>query len=103
MKVSDLSSLPGATNWRTNFAANAPDSVLSPTGDYSFARSDRGDQFYFRASTDPTQPSTFSHGTAVRDSDGTVAYTRTDAADEGLFDPASGTITVKVALSKLNA
>jgi hypothetical protein len=103
MRVSDLSLVPEAANWRTNFVANAPDSVLSPTGDYSFARSDRGDQFYFRASTDPTQPSTFSYGTAVRNSDGSIAYTRRDAADEGLFDPASGTITVKVALSKLNA
>jgi hypothetical protein len=77
--------------------------VLSPTGDYSFARSDRGDQFYFRASTDPTQPSTFSFGTAVRIGDGSITYTRQGAADEGLFDPASGTITVKVALAKLNA
>jgi hypothetical protein len=103
MKVSDLSSLPNVANWRTNFCANAPDSVLSPTGDYSFARSDRGDQFYFRASTDPTQPSTFSFGTAARNGDGSITYTRQGAADEGLFDAASGTITVKVALSKLNA
>jgi hypothetical protein len=103
MKVSDLSSLPGAANWRTNFSANAPDSVLSPTGDYSFARSDRGDQFYFRASTDPTQPSTFSFGTAVRNGDGSITYTRQGAADEGLFDSAAGTVTVKVALAKLNA
>jgi len=103
MKVSDLSSLPGAANWRTNFAANAPDAVLSPTGDYSFARSDRGDQLYFRASTDPTQPSTFSYGTAMRNGDGSITYTRQGAADEGLFDSAAGTITVKVALSKLNA
>src|SRR6267143_2098505 len=103
MKVSDLSTLPAAANWRTNFSANAPDAVLSPTGDYSFARSDRGDQFYFRASTDPTQPSTFSFGTAVRIGDGSITYTRQGAADEGLFDSASGTITVKVALAKLNA
>src|SRR5207248_9130424 len=103
MKVSDLSSLPGVANWRTNFAANAPDTVLSPTGDYSFARSDRGDQFYFRASTGPTQASTSSYGRAVRNPDGSITYTRADAADEGLFDSASGTVTVKVALSKLNA
>jgi hypothetical protein len=103
MKVSDLSTLPDVANWRTNFSANAPDPVLSPTGDYSFARSDRGDQFYFRASTDPTQSSTFSFGTAVRNGDGSITYTRRGAADEGLFDPASGTITVKVALSRLNA
>ncbi len=102
MKVSDLSALPGAANWRTNFSANAPDSVLSPTGDYSFARSDRGDQFYFRASTDPTQPSTFSFGTAVRSGDGSITYTRQGAADEGLFDSAGGTVTVKVALATLN-
>ena len=67
------------------------------------ARSDRGDQLYFRASTDPTQPSTFSYGTAVRNGDGSITYKRQGAADEGLFDPAAGNVTVKVALSKLNA
>ncbi|MDQ3687578.1 MAG: glycoside hydrolase [Acidobacteriota bacterium] len=102
MKVSDLSTLPPLSNWRMNFTANAPFSQLSPTGDYSFGLSDRGDQFWVRASTDPSQQSTFSFGTATRNSDGTITYTRRGDADGGSFDTAAGTITVKVALSKLN-
>ena len=102
MKVSDLSSIPDVSNWRTSFAANVPNSVVSPNGDYSFGTSDRGDQFYFRASSDPSQISTFSFGTAVRNSDGSLTYTRRGAANSGLFDAAAGTITVKVALSPLN-
>jgi hypothetical protein len=102
MKVSDLSNvLPGA-NWRTSFTANAPNSVMSPTGDFTFGVSDRGDQFYFRASTDPSQPQ-FAYGTAVRASDGSITYTSLGNADAGQIDPATGTIKVKVALSKLNA
>jgi uncharacterized repeat protein (TIGR01451 family) len=101
MKVSgSLAGLPAGLNWRTNFTANAPNSVLSPTGDYSFGLSERGDQFYLRASTDPTQ-SQFAYGTAVRNSDGTISYTRRGAAT-GSFDTATSTITAKVPLSALN-
>jgi len=102
MKVSgSLAGAPFGLNWRMNFAANAPNSVLSPTGDYSFGLSDRGDQFYLRASTDPTQPQ-FAYGTAVRNSDGTITYTRQGTAT-GSFDTATNTITAKVPLSALNA
>src|SRR6266498_1372274 len=103
MKVSgSLANLPQGLNWRMNLTANAPNSVLSPTGDYSFGLSDRGDQFYVRVSTDPTQPSQFSYGTAVRNSDGTITYTRRGAAT-GSFNGGSRTITVTVPLSALNA
>jgi len=102
MKVSgSLGNLAAGLNWRMNVTANAPNSVLSPTGDYSFGLSDRGDQFYVRASTDPTQPSQFSYGTAVRNSDGTLSYTRRGAAT-GSFNNGPRTITVKVPLSTLN-
>ncbi|HEV8685961.1 MAG TPA: DUF11 domain-containing protein [Gaiellaceae bacterium] len=102
MKVSgSLGGLDSGLNWRMNFAANAPNSVLSPTGDYSFGLSDRGDQFFLRASTDPTQPSQFSFGTAVRNSDGTITHTRRGAAT-GSFNNATKTIVVKVPLSGLN-
>jgi len=74
--------------------------VLSPTGDYSFGLSDRGDQFYLRASTDPTQPQ-FAFGTAVRNSDGSISYTRQGTAT-GSFDSATSTITMKVPLASLN-
>jgi hypothetical protein len=102
MKVSDLSTVPPVSNWRMSFAANAPDSVLSPTKDYTFGVSDRGDQFYVRASSDPTE-TPFSFGTAVRVSDGTLAYTEAGPADSGAFDSANNTVTVSVSLAKLNA
>ncbi|MEY2394225.1 MAG: hypothetical protein QOF94_570, partial [Acidobacteriaceae bacterium] len=33
LKVSDLSLVPPAAYWRMHFTVNAPNSVLSPTGD----------------------------------------------------------------------
>ena len=85
-----------------NFTANAPNSKLSPTGDYTFGLSNRGDQFFVRASTDPSQANQFSFGTAIRSSAGSLAYTTRGAADSGSIDSATNTITVKVAVSKLN-
>ena len=75
MKVSDLTTIPPESNWRVHFTANAPDSVLSPTGEFSFGVSDRGDQFFLRATTGPSGTQTFSYGTAVRTFSGPVAYT----------------------------
>jgi uncharacterized repeat protein (TIGR01451 family) len=101
MRVSDLSTPPSAANWRMNFTANAPDSRMSPTGDYTFGLSDRGDQFFVRASTDPTLPQ-FSFGTATRNSDGSMSYSIKGAADSGSFDRANNTVTVVLSLSKLD-
>jgi hypothetical protein len=105
MKVSDLSTVPPLSNWRMSFAANAPDSRLSPMKDYSFGLADRGDQFFVRATTDATGARTFTYGTAVREHQhrGFIAYTDRGAADGGSFDSAAGTITIRVSLSKLNA
>jgi PKD repeat protein len=105
MKVSDLSIVPPLSNWRMNFTANAPDSRMSPTGDYSFGLSDRGDQFFVRATTDALGTKTYTYGTAIREHQhrGFVAYTDVGAADSGSFDSTAGTITVKISLSKLNA
>lgn len=102
MKVSLLTATPPAANYRMNFAANVPDSTISPTGDYSFGLSDRGDQFFLLASTDPSSQFPFSYGTATRLSTGAMAYTIQGPADCGAFDTTNGTITVKVATSKLN-
>ena len=102
MKVSDLSVVPPAGNWRMNFTANAPNSVLSAGGDYSFGVSDRGDQFWVRATTGATGTAAYTYGSAVRNPDGSVGYTQRGLADSGAFDSANGTITVKVAASKLN-
>jgi hypothetical protein len=103
MKVSDLTAVPPGSNWRMNFTANAPFSGISPVGDYSFALSDRGDNFYLRASTETDPAGTFTYGTAVRGSDGAFTYTDRGTADCGAFDTANKTITVKVAVSKLNS
>lgn len=109
MKVSDLTLVPPGAAWRMNFAANAPDSRLSPTGDYSFGVADRGDQFFVRAQsplTITTEPflsgNQFTFGTVQRLSDGTLAYTTRGNADSGSFDLLNKTITVKVSASKLN-
>lgn len=101
MKVSLLPLIPPASNWRMNFTANAPDSKLSPTGDYTFGLSDRGDQFWVRASTDTNPAGSFTFGTAVRASDGTLTYTMRGTA-VGSFDTINETITIKVAASQLN-
>src|SRR5207247_83493 len=104
MKVSDLSTVPPLSNWRMSFTANAPDSRMSPTGDYSFGLSDRGDQFFLRATTDALGARTFTYGTAVREHQhrGFIAYTDIGASDSGSFDSATNTVTIKVSLSKLN-
>jgi len=92
MKVSSLAPIPPATNWRMNFTANAPGGV-----------SDRGDQFWVSANTDNALNPSYRYGTAVRNSDGSLSYTSRGSADFGVFDAASQTITVKVAIAKLNA
>jgi hypothetical protein len=103
MRVSNLSTVPPGSNWRINFTANAPDSTLSPTGDYTFGVSDRGNQFYVQASSDPSATNQFSYGTAVRNSDGSITYTELGPADCGTFDTKNSIITLKVNVSKLNA
>ncbi len=102
MKVSQLLVAPPDHTWRMSFTANAPDSTLSPTGDYSFGVSDRGDQFYVQAATNVAGTPAYTYGTAVRNSDGSIAYTSKGTATSGAIDPATQTITVKVALSALN-
>ncbi|MBA3544816.1 MAG: hypothetical protein H0T83_10320 [Chthoniobacterales bacterium] len=103
MMVSDMTAIPPSTIWRMNFAANAPNSVVSPTGQFTFGLSDRGDQFYVSANTDATGVQTFKYGKSVRNFDGSITSTDLGNADSGAFDMANKTITVKVAVSKLNA
>ncbi len=102
MKVTDLSVVPPNGLWRVNFAANAPNSNLSPTGLFSFGLADRGDQFFMLAQTDAAGAQTYRYGTAVRNGNGGLTYTDRGAADFGSFDTATNTITLKVAVSKLN-
>ena len=102
MKVSYMPAVSPVGNWRMNLAANAPFSTMSPTGEYSFGLSDRGDQFFLRASTDTSAAGSFTFGTAVRNADGSLTYTTQGAADAGAFDPLDGSVTVKVLLSRLD-
>ncbi len=101
MKMSDLTVVPQDAFWRISFTANAPFSVLNPTGEYSFGISDDGDQFYLQANNAGTQ--TFAYGKAVRNGDGTITYTSLGTADAGSFNSGAGTISMEVSLTKLNA
>src|SRR5438309_3189133 len=103
MKVSDMTAIPPSSNWRMTFTANAPNSVLSPTYEYTFGVSDRGDQFFVRATTDTAGAQTFVYGKAQRNFDGSITYTDLGTADCGFFDQTAKTVTIKVALSRLNA
>jgi hypothetical protein len=107
MKVSDLPVVPPNGTWRVNFAVNAPDAGLSPTGDYNLGLSDRGDQFFLRAQTDLTGAASFVYGTAARrhfvaGGGGGFDYTDRGAAT-GSFDTNADTITIKIPVSTLNA
>src|SRR5207237_8200616 len=103
MKVSDMTAIPPSSNWRITFTANAPNSVLSPTNEYTFGLSDRGDQFFVRATTDSSGAQTFDYGTAKRNFDGSITYTDKGAADRVAFDQANKTLTITVLLTKFNA
>jgi hypothetical protein len=91
MAVSSLSPIPAAMNWRMNFTANAPGGV-----------SDRGDQFWVKANSDNPAALAYTYGTAVRNSDGSLTYTSRGTADFGAVDTVAKTITIKIALSRLN-
>lgn len=103
MRVSDLSTIPPGGTWQMNFAVNAPHSVLSATGTYTYGASDHADQFYVQADTDASGAQTFTYGTAKRLSTGALSYTQVGAADAGEFDSATNTISVQVSVDKLNA
>jgi hypothetical protein len=103
MKVSDMTVIPGQTTWQMSFAVNAPHNVMSPTGEYSFAASDHGDQFFVQADTDVDGNKVYSYGTAVRANDGKMLYTIEGEADAGEFNVADNTVSVQVSVAKLNA
>lgn len=102
MKVSSFTNMINGSSWRMNFVANAPYATLNGTGLYSNALSDRGDQFYVRADLNNDGTTTFTFGTTVRGTDGSLTYTSQGTADSGSLDPTTNTITVKVSASKLN-
>ena len=85
-----------------NFTANAPNSKLSATRDYTYGLSDRGDQFFCVPTLTPTLPVRLPTAQRLRNSDGTLTYTTVGNADSGAFDTVNKTITIKVSASKLN-
>ncbi len=102
MELSALPVLPPNATYRMTFTANAPDSTLSQSGDFTYGVSDRGDQFFFSVTTDASGAPTYNYGTAERNSDGSITYTTVGAADSGSFDPATNTISVSTDVAKLN-
>jgi hypothetical protein len=103
IRVSDLSTVAPSSSYRAVFAVNAPHSVLSPDGSYTFGASDHADQFYLQAATDASGGATYTYGTVVRNSDGSLTYTSKGAADAGNIDSAVNTISMQVSVTKLNA
>ena len=93
MAISGLDTVPPLGTWRMNFATNPTKSGLV----------DRADQWFVQATTDGTGVRTFSYGTAVRNSDGSITHTVRGPADAGAFDLTGRTVTVKVDVAKLNA
>ena len=102
MTVSSLSMIPAASSWRMSFAANCPNSILDPTGTYSFADSDLGDQFYLEVDTSASGAQTASYGTIARNVSGGLTYTMIGAADSFSFDTTNNNITARISVFKLN-
>ncbi len=86
-----------------SFAANCPNSILDPTGTYSFGASDLGDQFYLEVDSGASGTQTATYGTIARDVSGGLTYTMLGTADSFSFDTTHNSITARISLSELNA
>jgi len=93
LRASGLDTLPPNGVWRMNFSTNPGKPGLS----------DRADQWYVQAETDVTGVPTYSYGTATRNVDGTLTYTKRGQADAGGFNLLARSVSVRVAVDKLNA
>jgi len=91
-KVSDLSTTPPNTFWRTYFTANSPPGVT-----------ERGEQFYLEAATDASGTPAFSFGRVVRGHNGSLSLTRIGPATGGQISNATNEAVVRLALGTLNA
>ena len=128
MTVTNLNDVTALSNlsesavpaWRMSFSVNPPHGGLSQTdptvGRYSFAVSDRGDQFYFEGRENlqffasmpvslflGMQPFEFVFGVATRNLDGSMSYSEIGPADYGFFNFNLNTVYVQVSVAKLNA
>ena len=93
LTASGLNVVPPDSLWRMHFATNPTKPGLV----------DRADQWFVQAATDDAGARAFSWGTAVRNSDGSIAYTVRGPADAGGFDLNARSLTIKVDAAKLNA
>ena len=93
MRTSGLNTVPPDSFWRMNFASHPTKPGLS----------DRADQWFLRAGTDVNGVQSFNYGTAVRNSDGSVASAIRGGGCAGAFDPGNRSVTVKVDIDTLNA
>jgi hypothetical protein len=93
LKASGLDTVPPHGIWRMNFASNPTKPGLV----------DRADQWFLQADTDDSGAQSFSWGTAARNGDGSITYTKRGPAFAGWFDLNNRTVTVKADLSQLNA
>src|SRR5262249_10321039 len=80
-----------------NLTATAPGTSQGVPG-----LSDRGQQFWMMAETDTHSVQSFVWGTAVRASDGSMAYTQRGTCDVGVFDQQNSLVALGVSLNKLN-
>jgi hypothetical protein len=74
-----------------------------PGNQFSKGLSDRGDQFYIEAATDAQSKLTFNWGTASRTFSGGISTTQVGTADSGAMNKLVRQISVRIAVSKLNA
>jgi hypothetical protein len=93
LKATGLDVVPPHGIWRMNFSTNPTKPGLV----------DRADQWFLQAETDDTGARSFWFGTAARNGDGSITYTKRGPADIGFFDLNNRTVTVKADVAKLNA
>ena len=93
LKASGLETVPPRAIWRMNFSTNPTKPGLV----------DRADQWFLQAETDDAGARSFWFGTAARNGDGSITYTKRGPADAGSFDLNGRTVTVTADITKLNA
>lgn len=93
MRTSGLDIIPPHSFWRVNFATHPTKPGLS----------DRADQWFLQAETDDLGNRSFWYGTATRNTDGSITYTKVGPADFGQFDLVNRSVTLRVDRAKLNA
>ena len=93
LRASGLNTIPPLGIWRMNFSTNPTTPGLS----------DRADGWFIMAETDALGTPSYSWGTATRNTDGTMGYTKRGPADVGRFDLLNRSVTVRVGVEKLNA